>query len=125
MEIVFEILIQILAELFLQILFELGVRSLIVPSRKKSNPYLSFFGYVLMGALAGFLSLLFFKELFIKGFQMQVLNLFITPLIAGFLMSYIGRVREKKGVALVRLDKFTFGFVFALAMALVRFISLN
>ena len=37
-------------------------------------------------------------------------------------MVLVGRVRQKKGQNLVRLDRFGYAFVFAFAMALVRFI---
>lgn len=48
-------------------------------------------------------------------------SLLITPLLAGLSMSGIGVLRERKGKTIIRLDSFSFGFIFAFGMALVRF----
>ena len=50
------------------------------------------------------------------------INLFATPVACGLVMMMVGKFRLKKGQDLVRLDQFGYAFVFAFAMALVRFI---
>lgn len=120
-----EIILEILAEIFIQILFELGSHSLIEPFRKKPNAVWSLIGYLIFGAVAGGVSCIFFKELLVKDTPFQVLNLFVTPVVSGYIMAILGKFREKKGVELIRMDKFAYGFAFAFAMALVRFFALR
>jgi hypothetical protein len=52
---------------------------------------------------------------------MRVANLVLTPLAAGLMMSLMGAWRRRRGDDLIRLDRFSYGVLFALAMALVRF----
>ena len=120
-----EIILEILAEIFIQILFELGSHSLIEPFRKRPSAVWSFIGYLIFGALAGSVSCLFFKELLVKDTTFQIVNLFVTPVVSGYVMATLGKLREKKGVELIRMDKFAYGFAFAFAMALVRFFVLR
>jgi hypothetical protein len=134
-EIIFEILVQIflwivqlLFEFLLQILgealIEFGIRGLREPFRRPEplNPWLAAMGYAILGSVVGGLSLLLFPELFIKPRWLRVVNLLVTPLLAGGLMSALGAWRSKKGQELIRLDRFSYGFLFAFAMALVRFV---
>src|SRR5436190_280245 len=77
MEFLFELLFEIFAELLLQVvaevLFEIGLRSLAAPFKKRPNPYLASIGYVLFGAVAGGLSLWVFPTLFIGSYRAAVL----------------------------------------------------
>ena len=125
MEIIIEVVLQLLAEIFIQVLFELGFHSLIEPFQRKPSAVVSFVGYSMLGGLAGAASCVFFQELFVKGQVLQLLNLLVTPLIAGSVLAYLGKLRKKKGVELIRLDKFAYGFAFALAMALARYFILR
>ncbi len=125
MEFLFEIIFQVLCEVLIQILFELGFHSLVEPFKNRPNPYFAFISYAILGAVAGGLSLLFFKELFVKNEILKVINLFLTPCLVGLAMSSLGKLRERNGRELINLDKFAYGFVFAFGMALVRFLSLD
>lgn len=120
-----EIIIEILAEVFIQILFELGSHSLIEPFRRKPTAGWALVGYIFFGALAGAVSCVFFKELLVKETSYQILNLFVTPMASGYIMAVLGKMREKKGLELIRMDKFAYGFAFAFSMALVRFFILK
>lgn len=131
MEIIAEILLallQVLGELFLQIIFEglaeLGVRSVREPFRKPKpmHPILASLGYIMFGSLAGGLSLLIFPNSFIGPEWLKVLNLLGTPVVAGSLMAALGFWRRRKEQELIRLDRFGYGFLFAFAMATVRFL---
>jgi hypothetical protein len=130
-EILLEVLlavIQLAAELMLQIaleaLAELGLRSVLEPFRRPEPPHpvLALVGYAIFGALAGAISLWLFPTLFIKTGWLRVLNLVLTPLLAGAAMAAIGAWRRRRDEELIRLDRFTYGVTFALAMALVRFV---
>ena len=134
MEIIFEILsallgglLQFLFEMLAQAVFEIaaemGLRGLVEPFRRSKpiNPFLAGVGYLLYGAIAGGLSLLIPKILTVPQW-LRILNLILTPIICGFMMAKLGQLREKHGQNTIRIDKFLYGYLFALAMALVRFI---
>jgi len=87
----------------------------------RRNPVVAFFGYVCLGAIAGGLSLLLFRDHLLKATWLRVAMLVVVPLLAGWLMSFIGARREAKGGERTRLESFANGFAFALAMGLIRF----
>ena len=60
MEIIFELLAQLVLEIFVQGIFELGGRGIVSIFRKGNapvNPWLAICGYLLMGAIAGSVSI--------------------------------------------------------------------
>jgi uncharacterized SAM-binding protein YcdF (DUF218 family) len=126
MEFLFEILFQFLGEILLQVVFELlaelGVHSVGAPFKRPRNAVLSTIGFVLWGAIAGGISLLILPKSPISNAALRQLNLILTPLVAGGIMMLVGRRRDKKGQSLVKLDRFGYAFVFALAMAIVRYL---
>jgi len=126
MEFLFEIVLQfvgeILIQLFAEVLAELGLHSLSDTFKRRRNPMLSTIGFILWGAVAGGISLLILPASPIRNPDLRVINLIVTPVAAGLVMTLIGRMRDRKGQDLVRLDRFGYAFIFAFAMALVRFI---
>ena len=78
-------------------------------------------GYTLFGAIAGGLSLLVFPAHLVKGKTLRMVNLVATPVAVGFVMSAVGLWRAKRGQTVLRIDRFFYGFLFALSLALVRF----
>ena len=126
MEIIFEVLFQILGELLFQIvvqlLVELGFHSLGNSISRRPSPGLATIGYILWGLIAGGLSLWAFPYSIIEDSTLRLLNLIVTPVTLGCLLTLIGRFRVRKGQELVRLDQFGYAFVFAFAMAFVRFV---
>jgi hypothetical protein len=86
------------------------------------RPWLAAIGYALFGAIAGGLSLWLVPDLFIERGWTRWLNLLLTPLIAGAAMDAIGAWRRHRDMGVIRLDSFSYGYCFALAMAAVRFI---
>jgi hypothetical protein len=124
MEVLFELLLQFVGEILLQVvaevLFEVGLRSLGEPFSKAPNPYLASIGYVLFGAVAGAMSLWAFPTLFIRSSTGRIINAVVTPLVAGAAMAAIGSWRTARGQRTILLDRFAYGFLFALVMALVR-----
>jgi hypothetical protein len=118
LEVFFELLLQLVAEF----LIEAGFQAWSGPSRE-SRPILAFLGHAVLGAVLGWITLLVFPTLFIQSPMWQKVNLAVTPVLAGLTMSALGWVRRKQGKTLVRLDRFSYGFVFAFAMALVRYLG--
>ncbi len=126
MEFVFEIVFQFVGEILVQLLFELiaelGFRSVADTFRRPKNPVLSTIGFALWGIAAGGISVWLFPASPIHNPLYRKINLIVTPVALGFLMTLVGKIRPKKGQDLMRLDHFGYAFAFALAMALVRFI---
>ena len=127
----FELLAELVLEgaltLILEFAGEFGLGSLSEPfvERKRRNPVLAGIGYFLFGAALGGLSLLAFPNSFIRSESFHGINLLITPLLAGLGMALIGKFRERKAGASLRLDNFIFGYLFALPMTLIRFLYTN
>ena len=128
MELIFELFVSFFFEFLLQIfgelLIELGLRSLGEPFARSEerNPILAAIGYCLLGLILGGLSLLVFPEPFVRSERFHGINLIFTPVLTGLAMSAVGRLREKQGKYSIKLDSFVYGFLFAFAMALVRFL---
>ena len=137
MEIIAEILFQILAWLFeiageflLQMLFE-GIAELFghalkarSPRRKTPlRPELAALAYAAFGTLAGVASLWLMPNLFIKSDPVRFANLIITPLLSGLVMGWMGTWRRRHDKNTVRIESFAYGFCFAFAMAVVRFVG--
>lgn len=130
MEILAEILFSLLAwvaELLLQVVLEAlagaGLRSLKAPFRpaRELSPGWAAAGYTIYGAAIGGLSLLVFPAPWLESTWARIANLLVTPLAAGALMALMGAWRRRRGEDLIRLDRFSYGALFALAMALVRY----
>lgn len=129
MEIIAEIifaLLQVFGELFLQVvveaLIEFGLHGLgdAFKRQKPPHPLLAAFGYALLGAAAGAISLCIFPQRFIAAPWLRILNLAVTPIAASSIMAAIGAWRRRNDKDLIRLDRFAYGFLFAFAMAIVR-----
>ena len=120
-----EALLEILCEIVLQGIFEalaeLGLRSLVGSFSKPPNAWLSAIGYVLFGAAAGAASLLLFPSHLVKGESLRMVNLLVTPIAVGLLMCVVGAWRLRRGQSQLRIDRFAYGYLFALSLAGVRF----
>jgi len=125
MEFLFEILIQYGGEILIQLLIEtaaeIGLHSISETFNKPKNPVIATIGFALWGLAAGGLSLLLFPSSPITNPDWRRINVIVTPFVAGGVMAVIGSLRRRKGLSLIRLDRFGYAYVFALVMALVRF----
>jgi hypothetical protein len=121
MEILFELLFELLIQLFGEVFVELGLRSIAAPFRKDSSPWLAAAGYAFFGAVLGGLSLLAFPHHMVANIHWRLVNLGATPLLAGASMSLLGAWRARRGQDLIRIDRFSYGYLFALCFGLVRF----
>ncbi|MCC4608558.1 hypothetical protein [Xanthomonas campestris] len=119
-EIIFEIIGELVLQLTTELLVELGVHSTAEPFRKPPNPWLAALGYAILGLMAGGVSL-YLVPAFVQEEPWRTANLVVTPLLAGLAMAAFGAWRSKRGQQTIRLDRFSYGYLFALTMALVRF----
>ncbi len=120
LQIVFELLGEVILQIILEVLIELGLHSLAEPLRRPPNPWLAAIGYALFGAIAGGISLLVFPNHMVSGVW-RTLSIVAVPIAAGFFMCLMGMWRSRRGDEILRFDKFTYGYVFALSLALIRF----
>jgi len=125
MEILFEIIFEFLGEFLLQligqILLEVGWHSLAEPFRKQPKPWLAAVGYAVFGTVIGGLSLLVFPHYLVANKNLRLANAVLAPIAAGLSMAAMGAWRARRGQAVLRVDKFSYGYVFALSWGLVRF----
>lgn len=128
MEVLFEIIFQLFFEFLLpvigEMLFEVAFHSVSAPAwaRKALNTVVALIVYLGLGILTGFLSLLIFPHSFVRSSRLHGISLIITPLLAGLTMWGVGRIRRWRGEAVMRLDTFGYGFIFAFGVALMRFL---
>jgi len=126
-EIVLEVFGEIILQVVLQSLAEVGLhsaRALRDPARGQpaANPFFATLGYLLFGTIVGLVSLWVRPQLFIVSHALRMANLLITPLAAGLAMMMLGAWRRRREQVLVRMDRFAYGFVFALATSATRYI---
>jgi len=121
-EFIFEIVGEFLLQALVETLAELGLHSLGEPFRRPPNPWLAGLGYAIFGAIAGGITLWLLPDHMVRNEVLRKLNLLVTPLAAGGMMCLIGAWRARRGDDVLRIDRFAYGYVFALSLALVRFI---
>ena len=120
MEFLFELLGEMLIQVVAEALLELGLHSLAEPFRRQPNPWLAAVGYATIGLSVGGLSLAVFPHLLV-GARFRLINLIVSPVVSGALMSALGSWRRRRGDAVLRIDRFSYGFLFAVGFAVVRF----
>ena len=125
MEALFEILFQFLGEFLLQILFEgitdIGFGWFDKKATQAPRPILSALGFLLLGTLAGGISLLIMPHSMLTTPSLRVINVIGTPLLVSSCMMVISNWRATKGREPFKLNRFSYAYCFAVAMALVRF----
>ena len=125
-------LLEIILEFFLEFILQIVAEGLIEEifqrfsgiawARTTLNTIVAVLMYFGLGLITGWLSILIFPHSFIRSSRLHGINLLITPLLAGLTMSGIGWARQRQGKPVMRLDTFGYGFVFAFAMATIRFL---
>ena len=121
----FELLLEgfgeFLLQLIFEILFECGFRIAGEPFRRTPKPWIAAVGYAFFGIICGLLSVLIFPNHLVPGWDLRVVNLIVTPVAVGLVMAGVGFLREGRGQPVLRIDRFAYGYVFALAFAIMRF----
>jgi hypothetical protein len=122
MELLFEILVELVLPLVTEIFAELALHQLGRFVRANAVPRIVVTALMYFGAglLAGFFSLLIFPKAFARSSTLPGISLVITPVLGGLLLSYIAWLRVRTWDWTIRLETFAYGFLFALAMTLLR-----
>lgn len=128
-ELLVELLLEFFGEVILQVVFEalagIGVHAS-QHLKGEDSPdipiWLAAPGYAILGALVGAASLFVLPSSMAHTEFMRIGTLLVVPVIAGGAMALIGALRAKNGQQVLRIDRFGYGYLFALAMAAVRFV---
>lgn len=123
-----ELLLEVFLELIAAAVLDLASRALSglftgLSDAVKGNRVLIGIIYPLLGMSAGALSLLILPHRLIHhpiGFH--GISLLISPIVVGFVLSYVGAVLERQGEKLTPLETFGYGFAFAFGMTFIRFL---
>lgn len=124
---IFEIIGEFLAELLLAALADLLSRLLrrFFVGLHRRGPILSGVLIALAGCAAGLISIGAFPHPIFGTHHVHGISLLISPIAAGLGMSFVGWIVRRGGGRRSRIETFRYGFVFALAMAIVRFFLVN
>jgi hypothetical protein len=121
----FELIFYILGEFLLQVMAEtlasIGFGAMGETFRKQPNPWLAAIGYGLLGAMVGGVSLLVFRTPLISLGAWRLFNLVVTPIAVGMVIAALGAWKIKRGKMVFRIDRFSYGYLFALSFAWVRY----
>ena len=126
LQIIFEIIFQIIFEIVGQIVFELlaslGWESLKDSWRRqgRAHPVLSSIGHLLLGLIAGIISVVIIPQRLAPRSSFPGLSLVLSPLGTGAVMHALGRLRGEADKPVF--FSFRAGAIFAFGMALVRFV---
>jgi len=127
MEVIFEILFELVGEILLQVVFEALASAGIHLVRagksaaKARSPWMIAIGYALFGAIAGGISLWVMPDSFLRQHWLRIAYLVVVPLLVGALFAAIARWRDKRGLTILTIDRFSCGWLFALAFAGIRY----
>ena len=125
LQFIFQAAWELVLQTVLQLLFEAGlhVAKGLFDSAREYSAWAAAIGYILIGAIAGWISLLFFPILFVTSMGFRLANLLLMPLICGALMSLIGSWRESRGLSRIRMETFAYGALFSFVFSLTRLIG--
>jgi hypothetical protein len=118
-ELIVELIMGLIADALSRLLRRLFV------STKRIGPVLSTTMFALAGVGAGLLSAWLFPHPIVPPSSFHGVSLIVAPLVTGALMGFLGRGIRRRGRRSVAIESFRYGFIFALAVALVRFVLTN
>ena len=127
MAFIFEVLFEIFGEFLLQLVFEMLAQTGMRIVRDKHHPvrqpsaWFTGLGYACFGALAAGLSLWLIPHHMLATTTLRIGYLVLAPIGAGAAIAGIGLLRIRQGKREVGIDRFVYGYIFALVFALVRY----
>ena len=123
-ELIFELIFEEIFEILFQVLVQIAGESLLHSFRRRdsSDPVLAGIGFVIVGAVLGFITTLIFPGRILSGPPLKGISLIVSPIGAGFCMHFFGSWRRRRGHDTSYLATFWGGALFAFALTFVRFI---
>lgn len=134
MDILISLLMEILFEIFLSIGVDAagsamgaGIRAILGRDKAATMRMLERVGvgitlFLMMGSLLGMISLSIQPTLLHDSTLARTANLGLAPLLIGWLLSRLGRLRESRGLARSTLECFSFGWAFSFGFILTRWL---
>jgi|SRR5580658_81497 tetrahydromethanopterin S-methyltransferase subunit F len=128
LEILIGLILDVLGEALLEIVsgFLVSLIGRAVP-KATATPYrqdrfFTFCLFSILGAAAGLVSFALFPHPLVRPSRFHGISMAVSPVITGTAMFAIGRIELRFGRKSTQIESFWIGFVFALAMAIVRFL---
>ena len=120
-------IIEIAAEVVLQIFMSLGFESVVksLKGSKDISKYLAFSGLAIFGGLFGLFSFFIYPHRIMNNPLFPGVSLVISPIIVGYIMYTFGKMRVESGKETSYLSTFRGGLIFAFAYALIRFLLIS
>lgn len=125
-----EFLLELLAGIFFEAVFEFVadlLGALVVRAFEWSldraeiaTPLYAFLAFLSFGAAAGFLSVLLFPHPLVHRSRIPGISLIVSPILAGAGMAWVGSAIRRRNKEPTQIESFTYGFAFALGIAVVR-----
>ena len=121
---ILEPLLEALLEFIAAAILDLLLRSLkeVFTDARVRNPVLAFMGYGFFGIIFGGVSLAFFPHHLVHPSRFHGISLLVGPVITGLMMGATGAVLRSHDRPVSRLESFSYGFVFAFGIAVMRLI---
>lgn len=122
LEAFFGFLLEMVVEIVLQALIELGFVSMAQPFKpaREVNPILAGIGLLFLGGFAALLFSLVLHDRLLPELAFPGLSLLLAPILVGTVMEWFGRWRRSTLAPTTALATFGGGALFAFAFALVR-----
>jgi hypothetical protein len=119
-----EVFVEFLLELALAGLIDLALRGIakVFDTFRFENRVLALANYLLLGALAGGLSLLIFPHPLVHPSRLHGINLLVSPIATGLAMSLVGSILGRQGKSVAQIESFGYGFALAFGIALIRYL---
>jgi hypothetical protein len=130
-------ILEIFLEVLIQVVFEAGVaaasraprRFRIVPLLRvilsPTTPALKTLKFTFLGLCLGAVSLLILPHPLAHSSKFHGISLLLSPVITGLVMGLIGRIVRRRGKIPVQIESFAYGFTFAFAFSLIRFLMVH
>ena len=117
-------MVEIVGQVLFEILASFGWESVKDSTRREreATPILAATGHLLLGAIAGILSLLIVPQRLAPHSPLPGLSLLLSPIGSGIAMHWLGEFWRERGKDRPVLFSFRAGALFAFGMAVVRFV---
>jgi hypothetical protein len=122
------VLFEIFAEVILEVISGMLTSSLehagrkLMPTPKYPGRAFTLFLFAVFGISMGLVSVAIFPHPLVHPSRFHGISLLVCPLITGGVMFAAGRLEQRFGRKPTQIETFWIGFVFALAMAITRFL---
>jgi hypothetical protein len=124
---IFECLSEFLFELILSLLADALsrlVRRFFVSTRRVGMALTTVI-FAFAGVAAGFVSVWIFPHPLVHPSRIHGMSLILSPLAVGGFMAFLGQGIRRRGRRSAAIESFRYGFIFAFAMAMVRFLFVH